>query len=72
MARASAEKLQHTGPAKKERVASVPRRESSWQVCQSLPCQKEKEQICQSRVPDHEGGKSQDGQQPHLGEREGD
>ena len=27
MAQASAEKLEHTGPAKKERVASVPQRE---------------------------------------------
>ena len=30
MAQASAEKLEHTGPDEKERVASVP--ESSWQV----------------------------------------
>ena len=27
MAKASAEKLEHTGPAKKERVASVPKKE---------------------------------------------
>ena len=27
MAKASAEKLEHTGPAKKERVASIPQRE---------------------------------------------
>ena len=44
MAQASAEKLEHTGPAEKERVASVPQRESSWQERQSRPCQKEKEQ----------------------------
>ena len=31
-------------------------RESSWQVCRSRPCQKEKEQSRLSRVPDHEGG----------------
>ena len=30
-------------------------RESSWQVHQGHPCQKEKEQSRQSRVPDHEG-----------------
>ena len=47
-------------------------RESSWQERQSRPCQKEKEQSRQSRVPDHEGGESQDGREPHLGEREGD
>ena len=29
-------------------------RESSWQVRRSRPCQKEKEQSRQSRVPDHE------------------
>ena len=31
-------------------------RESSWQVRQSRPCQKEKEQSRQFRVPNHEGG----------------
>ena len=46
-----------TGPAKKERVASVPQ-ESSWQELRSRPCQKEKEQRRLSRVPDHEGGES--------------
>ena len=47
-------------------------RESSWQERRSLPCQKEKEQSRLSRVPDHEGGESQDGREPHLGESEGD
>ena len=47
-------------------------RESSWQERRSRPCQKEKEQSCQSRVPDHEGGESQGGREPHLGEREED
>ena len=46
-------------------------RESSWQERRSCPCQKEKEQSRQSRVPDHEGGESQDGREPHLGEKEG-
>ena len=72
MAQASAEKLEHIGPAEKERVASVPQRESSWQERRSRPCQKEKEQTRLSRVSDHEGGESQCGREPHLGEKEGD
>ena len=56
MAQASAEKLEHTGPAEKERVATVPQREQlANTVRRSRPCQKEKEQSHQSRVPDHEG-----------------
>ena len=47
-------------------------KESSWQVRWSRPCQKEKEQSRLSRVPDHEGGESQGGREPHLGESEGD
>ena len=47
-------------------------RESSWQVRQSRLCQEEKEQSRLSRVPDHEGGESQGGREPHLGEREKD
>ena len=54
MAQASAEKLKHTGPAKKERVASMPQREQLASVPEP-PCQKEK--IRQSRVPDHERGR---------------
>ena len=46
-------------------------RESSWQECRSCPCQKEKEQSRLSRVPDHEGGESQGGQELHRDEREG-
>ena len=46
--------------------------ESSWQERQSRPCQKEKEQSRQSKAPDHEGGESQGGQEPHLGESEED
>ena len=33
-AQASAEKLEHTGPAKKERVASVPQRQQSGRTSQ--------------------------------------
>ena len=36
-------KLEHTGPVEKKRVASVPKRESSWQVHQRRLCQKGKE-----------------------------
>ena len=71
MAQASAEKLEHTGPAEKEGVASVPQRESSWQERRSNPYQKEKEQSRLSKAPDHVGGESQGGREPHLGERGG-
>ena len=47
-------------------------RESSWQERRSHHCQKEKEQSRLSRVADHEGGESQGGREPHLGESEGD
>ena len=56
MAQASAEKLKHSGPAEKERVASVP--ESSRQVRQNRLCQKEKERSRLSRVPDRNVGES--------------
>ena len=42
MAQASAEILEHTGPAEKKRVASVPQREQLT-VRQSRFCQKEKD-----------------------------
>ena len=60
MAQASAEKLEHSGPLKRK----------EWPQChrESRPCQKEKEQSRLSRGPDHEGGESQDGREPHLGE----
>ena len=70
MAQASAEKLEHTGLAEKERPQR--HRESSWQERRSRPCQKEKEQSRLSRVPNNEGGESQGGREPHLGEREED
>ena len=35
-------------------------RESSWQVCRSRPCQKEKEQSRLSRVPDQAGEREED------------
>ena len=49
MAQDSAEILEHTGPAEKKRMASMPQRESSWQVRQSrLPKGKGTEPSVQS------------------------
>ena len=67
MAQASAEKLEILGLLKRKEWPQC-HRESSWQERQSRPCQKEKEQSCLSRVPDYEGGESQGGREPHLGE----
>ena len=72
MAQVSAEKLEHTGPAEKERVAPEPQRESSWQERRSRSCEKVKEQSPLFKIPDHQGEESQGGQEPHLGESEGD
>ena len=46
-------------------------RESKWQERRSHPCQKEKEQSRLFKAPDHKGGESQGGREPHLDEREG-
>ena len=46
-------------------------RESSWKERRSRSYQKEKEQSRLSKASDHEGGKSQDGREQHLGERGG-
>ena len=46
--------------------------ESSWHVHQGRLCQKEQEQSRLSKAPDHKGGESEDGREPHLGEKEGD
>ena len=56
---ASAEKLEHTGPAEKEQVASVPQREQFAQRRQSCLGQKEKEQSDPFKSPDREVGVSQ-------------
>ena len=70
MAQASAEKLEHTGPAVKERVVSVPQREQ-LASSQSRLCQKENEQNRLFKAPDRMVRESQGGREPHLGEREG-
>ena len=72
MAQASPEKLEHTGLAEKERVASVPHREQLASMLEPPLPKKKKKQSRQSRAPDHEGGESQGEQEPHLDEREGD
>ena len=58
MAHALAEKLKHTGPAEKERVASVSQREQLASTPKP-PLPKRKEQSRLSRAPDHEGEESQ-------------
>ena len=55
MAQASAEKLEHTGPAENKEWPQC-HRESSWQVRQSRLCQKGKEQSHLSRAPDRKEG----------------
>ena len=55
MVQASANKLEQTGPAEKERVASVPQREQ-LESTPEPPLPKRKEQSRLSRVPDHEEG----------------
>ena len=69
MAQTSAEILNILGLLKRKEWPQC-HRESSWQVRQSRPCQEEKEQSRQSRVPDREGGQSQGGRELHLREKE--
>ena len=71
ISQASAEKLEHTGLPKRKEWPQC-HIESSWQERRSSPCQKEEEQSRQSKAPDHEGGESQGGREPHLGKKEGD
>ena len=67
MAQASAEKLEHTGPAEKERVASAAQRAFGKYAGAYFAKRKRNRVVC----PDHERGESQGGQKPHLGERGG-
>ena len=57
MVQASAEKLEHTGPAEKKEWPQC-HKESSWQERQSRHCQKKKEHSCPSRVPGRKVGES--------------
>ena len=68
MAQASAEKLEHTGPAKKEWPQC--HKVSIKQECQTRFCQMQKKQSHQSRSPYREMGERQGEQEPHLGEKE--
>ena len=58
MAQASAEKLEHTGPAEKERVASVPKRKQ-LAITPEPPLPKKKKQNRLSKAPNREGGETQ-------------
>ena len=71
MAQASAEKLKHTGPAEKERVASVPQREQLARTPEP-PLSKAKGTEPYVQSTKSWRGESQGGREPHLGEREGD
>ena len=64
-------KIEHTGPAEKKRVASVPQREQLTSTPEP-PLPKEKEQIRLSKAPNCMVNESQGEQEPHLGEGEGD
>ena len=66
MAKASAKKLEHTGPAEKERVALVAQREQ-LKVCQTRLCLKEKKQSHLSKTPDRNVEESQGERVPDLG-----
>ena len=68
MAQALAEKFEITGPAKKERVVSVPQREQLASTPEP-PLPRGEGTEPSSRVQDHEGGETQGGE-PHLGEKE--
>ena len=68
MAQASAVKLQHTGPAEKERVNSVPQRKQLARTPEPLlPKGKGTEPSVQSTKSC--GGENQGGRELHLGER---
>ena len=71
MAQASVEKLEHTGPAEKERVTSVAQRELLARTPE-LPMPKGKGTEPSVHSTRSRGGKSQGGRDPHLGEKEGD
>ena len=69
MVQVSAEKPEHTVPAEKERVASVPQREQCASTLEP-PLPNGKKQSCMSRASDHKGRESQGEREPHLGEKE--
>ena len=71
MAQASAEKLEHTGPAEKERVASVPERAVGKNARAAFGKRKRNRAVS----PEYQimrGEETQAGREPHLGERKRD
>ena len=71
MAQTLAEKLKHTGPAEKEKVASAPQSEQLARTPEPL-LPKRKGTEPSSRSQDGEVGESQGERKPQLGEREED
>ena len=71
MAQASAEKLEHTGPAQKERVASVPQREQLARTPEPPLRKRKGANPSVQSIRSSGGGESQGGREPHLGEKEG-
>ena len=72
VAQVSAEKLERTGPAEKERVVSVPKREQLASTPEPpLPKGKGTEPSVQS-TRSLSSRESQDEREPHVGEKEGD
>ena len=69
MAQASVEKLEHTGPAKKERVASVPQREHLARTPEP-PLPKGEGTELSVKSTRSRGEESQGGREPHLSEKE--
>ena len=61
-------KLEQTGSAKNERMASVPQRKQLASMPEPL-LPKEKEHSCLSKVPDCKVGESQGEREPYLGKR---
>ena len=68
MVQASAEKLEHTGPAEKERVALVP--EAVGRYAGAALAKRERNRAVSPEVPDRKAGESQGESEPHLSEKE--
>ena len=71
MAQASAEKLEHTGPAEKKRVASVTTERAVGKNAGVTLVKRKRNQSCQSKAPDHEGRERGGSEQEHGEERVG-
>ena len=69
MAQASAEKLEHTGPAEKEKVATE---RAGGNDAGAAFAKRERNRAVSPEYQIMRGGESQGGREPHLGEREED